>query len=96
MTLNWKVSKQDGDTITKIVDRAVALAKEQGVKLNVLTARMDIIAVHANGMPLRLRELADADDFNFTHDVFGIFNHIDRNTGKLTRFFVPRFARRDA
>lgn len=55
---------------------------------------MDLGAVHAH-TPLRLQDLADADDFNFGHDMSGIANLIDRRTGKLTRSFVPRFARRD-
>lgn len=53
---------------------------------------MDITAVHANGNPLKLAELLATDDFNFTHDVFGITRHIDRETGKLGGCFVPRFS----
>lgn len=53
---------------------------------------MDISATHANGNRLRLRELFEADDFNFAHDMSGIYNCLDRNTGKLTRNFRPRFS----
>ena len=45
--------------------------------------------IHAAGM------LA-ADDFNFGHDVFGIYRHLDRTTGKLMNCFVPRFAQRQS
>jgi len=54
---------------------------------------MDVSAVHANGNPLRLEDLLHADDFNFAHDMSGICNCLDRNTGKLTRNFLPRFSR---
>jgi hypothetical protein len=52
---------------------------------------MDITAIHCNGTPLRLADLAAADDFGFFHDVYGINRHIDRDTGTLTGFFLPRF-----
>lgn len=56
-----------------------------------LDVAMDLAAVHHH-TPLRLMELAEADDFNFNHDMYGIRNHLDRETGELRRF-VPRFAR---
>lgn len=33
------------------------------------------------------------DDFNFLHDIGGISRHINRGTGVLEDFFVPRSAR---
>ena len=36
-------------------------------------------------------ELAEADDFNLAHDVFGIHRHIDEATGELRDCFVPRY-----
>ncbi len=41
---------------------------------------------------LRLEEWLEADDFNFAHDWFGIREHIDRRTCKMSNCFVPRFA----
>lgn len=52
---------------------------------------MDIENAHTN-MPLRLHELLAADRMNFAHDVLGIFDHLDRSSGKLMDCFVPRFA----
>jgi hypothetical protein len=43
--------------------------------------------------PLRLGELAQADDFNFAHDVIGIRNHINLETGEMSDHFLPRFSR---
>jgi hypothetical protein len=53
---------------------------------------MDLTAAHANGCPLDLRGLILADAFDFAHDVFGIMDHIDRRTGQVLGFFVPRYA----
>ena len=53
---------------------------------------MDLWAIHVSSCPLRLAELLAADDFNFSHDVFGVTNHIDRETGGMRHFFLPRFA----
>lgn len=41
---------------------------------------------------LRLEELLNADDLNFTHDVCGIQRHLNRQTKKMEDCFVPRFA----
>ena len=51
---------------------------------------MDITATHLNGTKLDLQKFVDFDDFNFCHDVVGIMDHVDRNTGKLNNCFLPR------
>ena len=89
--IKWDTTKEDAQLILKIVARAekVMDRKESGAILRDLD--MDITACHLNGTPLRLADLLAADDFNFTHDVFGIRRFMDRTTGKLTGFFSPRF-----
>lgn len=52
---------------------------------------LDLAATHLNGCKLRLEEMVKADDFNLMHDVYGIGRHLNRKTGKLERFFLPRF-----
>lgn len=54
---------------------------------------MDLAATHANGMPLDLEKLLAFPDFDFSHDVFGIREHLDRSTGQLLHCFVPRSAK---
>ena len=54
---------------------------------------MDVTACHANGTKLDLEKLLNFPDFDFLHDVAGIRNCIDRETGKLTKCFLPRCAR---
>lgn len=54
---------------------------------------MDITATHLNACELRLKELLQADSFNFLHDVTGIHKHLNRETGQLEHCFLPRFAR---
>lgn len=79
--------------ITKIARRGRSIAAlHSSYTITQMDAEMDISACHANGCPLRLSELLDADDFNFAHDFFGIRRHMDRTTGNLTDCFVPRFA----
>lgn len=90
--INWKCSKADMELIAKIASRAVAVAKEHGVDYDQMTAVMDINACHSNGCPLDLVGLAEAEPFDFTHDVFGIRRHINRDTGKLENCFLPRYA----
>lgn len=41
---------------------------------------------------LRLNELLEADNFNFSHDIIGIQQNINRQGRKMTGLFVPRYA----
>lgn len=73
-----------------ILKRADRVWSKQGQVLDRLSLQMDLIATHSNGNPLDFEKLAAFDDFNFTHDVVGIYNKINRETGKLRDLFVPR------
>ena len=93
MGLNFSTSATDFDNIERIVTRAAAISRRIRARdIDYLALTMDITACHLNGNPLRLAELADADDETFTHDVFGIVRHIDRRTGALKDCFVPRLS----
>lgn len=91
MSIKFRATKSEKAIIAVIAARAVFAAYRVGVVYDIVTASMDITAVHSNGCRLRLQELLDADDFNFAHDVFGIKRHLDRTTGKLQDCFVPRY-----
>jgi len=91
--VNFKVSRADADRIKKICQRGWAVDWLRASYADFVSMRMDVTAVHCNGNPLRHADLLAADDFNFLHDMSGICNCLDRNTGKLTRNFRPRFSR---
>ena len=92
-TVSFEVgSKEEAILISKIAARAVQAAAANKFIYKHMDADMDITACHCNGCPLRLKELLEADALNFTHDVFGIRRHIDRETGKLGDCFTPRYA----
>ena len=76
----------------KDADRAKKVAEKHGDPMNQGHVMMDLSATIAQGVPLRLKELLAADDFNFIHDVWGIQRHLNRETGKLENHFWPRFA----
>lgn len=86
--ISFKITAEEAEKITAIVARA----KGDYPALNVEGATMDLTAVHANGCPLDLNKLLAADKLNFSHDEYGIMNHLDRHTGKLKHCFCPRFA----
>ena len=83
------------DLIARIAERARKLDRQHNGRdaRSLQHHRMNITACHANGNPLRLEALLEADDFNFAHDVFGIDRHIDRDTGHMMNFFRPRYSR---
>lgn len=94
MTINFDVSRSDMDMIAKILDRAGSL-NLIGTEPNHndrLALMMDLQATHSNGCAMDFAKMLAADDFNFTHDFCGIHRHIDRTTGKLTGWFLPRCA----
>ncbi len=93
MTVSFKTTQAEFDTINEIADRSWGLGWLRRSYENRMTMVMDLMAVHANGNPLRLNDLLDADDFNFAHDMSGICNCLDRETGQLTRGFSLRFSR---
>ena len=94
--LQWTTTKEEVETISKIVDRYTAVLHSLGIPKTYQRPRMDVImdieATHCNGNPINLRGLLDADDFNFTHDMIGIQNNLDRDTGELQNCFVPRYS----
>ena len=91
--VSFKVSQKDRNTIIRIAERALPSMRPGVDKLHVI---MDVTATHANGNPLRLADLLKADDFNFLHDIYGIFACLNRDTGRLEKNFRPRFSRPEA
>ena len=87
MEINWNTTKEDTALILKIAERAVKL-----LGTDLIDTAMDITAVHVNDTPLRLNDLLNADDFNFAHDINGINGHLNRETGKCIKGFLPRFS----
>lgn len=87
---NFQITSEDRTLIAHIARRACETEMEI-----VFAARpmidwmMDITACHASN-PLKLADLLAFDRANFSHDVFGIAQHLDRETGKLRDCFSPR------
>lgn len=83
-----------GDVCFAIARRATAMNPD----IDQMNVVMDLAA--ANGVngnsPIDLDTLLVSSDFDFSHDVFGIMRHMDRETGKLGGCFLPRCARREA
>ena len=77
---------------TKLIQKIAKRAVERDPELTMLGLDMDLSACHANGCPLRLTELLAADNLNFVHDIYGIRQNIDRETGQLQNCFCPRYA----
>ncbi|MFN3169268.1 MAG: hypothetical protein ACE37E_01085 [Hyphomicrobiales bacterium] len=94
--VSFDVTPEEFELARQIARRAAAFAVLAGIDGDasslLQTLWTDLTAVHANGTRLDLQKLLDADDGTLAHDVFGINANIDRETGKLDGFFVPRCA----
>lgn len=86
--MDLDASTVEHNIITEIVSRAT----EFNPDYERLDCYMDITACHLNGTPLNLSGLLAADGVDFVHDVYGIRRHINRETGRLTGGFTPRYA----
>lgn len=75
-----------------IADRMLRMLTDVGITATKTECLMDIDFVD-EVCPLRLRELLDADDSNFCHDIFGIYQHFNRRTKQPEDCFLPRFAK---
>jgi hypothetical protein len=94
--ISFEVSKEESDLIARIAERAdKELFGPHRIEQSRMDTMMDLKATIAQGCPLKLQELLDADPLNFAHDVAGIRRHIDRTTGLLGDCFLPRFTDTD-
>lgn len=89
------LTKTDYELIDKIVDRAQNLGCYEN---NRVTAHIDI-ANAAKYFNMQLEEWLAADNFNFLHDIIGIYKAINREKYPTDfsndPYFLPRFAGMD-
>lgn len=85
-----KISFDVDDADLDIIDQIVVRAKAKINNMSCSDLRMDLVATHCNGRPLDLEKLLRADEFTFSHDIYGITDHLNRKTGKLMNCFRPR------
>lgn len=93
--IEFGLTKKDAMKIALAVERFKNILKSMGNPkgIDLFEVEMDLAACHLNGCRLDLAKLIAFDDFNFAHDVFGIHDHMDRQTGKLVGQFLPRCSR---
>lgn len=87
---NWEISREDHDLVVKIADRA--LRELRYYPDDKRTLIMDLNACHSNACPLDFKGLLEAPLLDFSHDIYGIRQYINRDTGELKDFFTPRYA----
>ncbi len=85
-----KTKKEDILAISSICNRAMEL----GIFEQKIDLLMDINHWHQE-KPIDLEKLAGFDDFNFMHDVVGIYRHFDRVHKVCGGCFEPRAAAYD-
>ena len=94
--IKWEATKEEIQTIGNIVDRYMEFHHSLGIPKKLQRPRMDLLmdveACHCNGCKLNLKGLLEAKDFDFIHDLVGIQEHIDRRTGQLQDYFLPRYS----
>lgn len=90
MLPSFEHTRQEHASASGIADRAILMGLFSDDQHQSIV--MDLIATNANGCLLDLEALRNAPEFDFVHDVTGIYAHLDRTTGQLKDCFVPRYA----
>jgi hypothetical protein len=93
--VKFTATRAERELIQLIADRATAIRAKHKIESDIVATKMDLEATHCNGCRLDFRRLLAADDFNLSHDVFGIERHLNRSTGRLEHCFLPRFHERE-
>lgn len=88
---SFQTTRADALLIHEIAVRS----KKLGNTRDLIQIDMDVTACHANGCPLDLEKLLNFPNFDFMHDIVGIRDHLNRQTGKLERCFLPRSSRHE-
>jgi hypothetical protein len=88
--ISWKITKADFALLVKVAERVERDIPSYPDKRQALV--MDLNACHSNGCPLDFTGLLAADPLDFSHDILEIRHNLNRRTGQLEEFFVPRYA----
>lgn len=98
--INIDISNTDLQLVCKIIVKICILVrletsdiKESQFRKFARNLYLDIILCHCNGCKLDLEKLLNSDENSLHKDITGIFDNIDRKTGKLNNGFVPRCAK---
>jgi len=85
--IKWEnMTSEDINNINIICKRV----KNSFPDIDYVSLQMDLHAVHMCGCKLDFLKLLEFDEFNFAHDIYGIMNHINRESGELKKCFLPR------
>ena len=82
------VTKEDFMTIVTIAQRSEDLG------INTKKDRQSTI-MDLERIDLDYSQLLNFDDYNFSHDLVGIYNNFNRRTFELDNCFLPRSARKE-
>ena len=87
--ISWdKLTHSDLAKVNQAVDRALELLPWESMKMDL---HMDLTASVIQGH-INLDKLLTFDDSNFIHDVVGVVQHLNRQTGEMMNCFLPRSA----
>lgn len=95
--VNFSVTTEERILIQKVADKAWKNTPQGNLGGSFYVTKedhvMDLIAVHKNGCPMDWEKLLRFPPAAFRHDIQGISRNLNRQTGELENFFIPRAAR---
>lgn len=93
--ISFEVPGRYYELIHKIALRAdqEIFSQHPDVRQSIMATEMDLSACYAQGCELDFERLLAAPLSDFQHDILGIRRHLNRETGYLEDFFLPRYAK---
>ena len=85
------IGKEEWDVVCKVMDKASALFPNY----KRITMGLDLLNAH-DDVGIDFSRLLAFDNMDFIHDIMGIRNNMNRETGKLENCFLPRCAKTGA
>jgi hypothetical protein len=96
--VSFEASREELILLSRIARRAEAeiFKNRPDMVQSIADTIMDLSACHAQGCALDFERLLMAPTFDFAHDVLGIRDHLNRETGQLEGLFYPRYSKQSA
>lgn len=89
--VSFIVPQDDLKKIVQVVEKYIECSDQGWSMDDRLNMIMSLTACHANGTKLDLEGLLKASPIDLSHDVQGVCQNINTNTGKLDNCFLPRY-----
>ena len=85
-----RLFEEEWELIDAVLDRAEEIRLLRDTAISRQAMKDALVIAYGNDPSIKLDVLRDCAEEDFWHDVWGIYANLNRATGKMRDFFVPR------